>query len=246
MPTEATISINAFGQPVGPDVPGWTPCARPSDEPLAGRFCRLEPYDAGRHLKPLFATYAQDDGRMWTYVPWGPFPDAEAMGQVIRFTGELAPQPFQRFVILEAASGDPVGEASYMRHAPDLGAIEVGAVTFGPRLKRTPAATEAMHLMMRRVFETGYRRYEWKCDALNAASRAAAQRLGFTFEGVFRNERVYKGRSRDTAWFSVIDRDWPALRRAMERWLDQANFDGAGAQRRRLAELVVEERGHAG
>jgi RimJ/RimL family protein N-acetyltransferase len=244
MPTEAAISTNAFGQPVGPAVAGWTPRSRPSDEPMQGRFCRLEPFEVDRHLKPLFADYAQDDGRMWTYVPWGPFPDAAAMEQVIRFTAQMAPQPFQRFAILQAASGDPVGEASYMRHAFDLGSIEVGAVTFGPRLKRTPAATEAMYLMMRRVFEAGYRRYEWKCDALNAPSRAAAQRLGFAFEGVFRNERVYKGRNRDTAWFSLIESEWPAVRRGMERWLDEANFDGDGVQRRGLTALIGEERGH--
>ena len=211
---------------------------------MPGRFCRLEPFDQDRHLAPLYETYAEDDGRMWTYVPWGPFPDAEAMAQMIRFTAEQAPYRFQRFAILDAPGGRPVGEASYMRHAPDLGSIEVGAVTFGPRLKRTPAATEAMYLMMRRAFEAGYRRYEWKCDALNAPSRAAAQRLGFTFEGVFRQERVYKGRNRDTAWFSVIDAEWPAVQRGMERWLDLANFDAAGVQLRRLSELIGDERGH--
>jgi RimJ/RimL family protein N-acetyltransferase len=204
---------------------------------MQGRFCRLEPFDIARHLQPLYETYAEDDGRMWTYVPWGPFPDAAAMEQMIRFTAEQPHIRFQRFAILQAESGRPVGCASYMRHAPDLGSIEVGAVTFGPRLKRTAAATEAMYLMMRRAFETGYRRYEWKCDALNAASRAAALRLGFTFEGVFRKERVYRGRNRDTAWFSVIDEEWPALERAFERWLDPANFDTEGVQRRRLTEL---------
>lgn len=210
---------------------------------MQGRFCRLERFDGGRHLAALYETYAQDDGRMWTYVPWGPFPDAAAMEQV-RLATEQAPHHFQRFAILDAPSGRPIGESSYMRHAPDLGSIEVGAVTFGPRLKRTPAATEAMYLMMRRAFEAGYRRYEWKCDSLNAPSRAAAQRLGFSSEGVFRNERVYKGRSRDTAWFSVIDTEWPSVRRAMERWLDGANFDAAGVQRRRLSELIGDERGH--
>jgi RimJ/RimL family protein N-acetyltransferase len=237
-----TSITNAYGQPVGQPVDGWAPLPRPSSEPMQGRFCRLEPYDGGRHLQPLFETYSGDDGRMWTYVPWGPFPDAHALGQLMAATSEL----FQRFVIIEASSGDPVGEASYMRHAPDLGSIEVGAVTFGPRLKRTPAATEAMHLMMRRAFETGYRRYEWKCDALNAPSRAAALRLGFTFEGVFRQERVYRGRNRDTAWFSVIDGEWPALKAAMERWLEPANFDAEGRQIVRLGELIAQARGDGG
>jgi RimJ/RimL family protein N-acetyltransferase len=167
------------------------------------------------------------------------------MAQMIRRTSE-PPQSFQRFAILDAASGRPVGCASYMRHAPELGSVEVGAVTFGPNLKRTPAATEAMYLMMRRVFEAGWRRYEWKCDALNAASRAAALRLGFRFEGVFRNERVYHGRNRDTAWFSVIDREWPLLRQAMECWLEPGAFDEAGRQRRRLSDLIEEVRDHDG
>jgi RimJ/RimL family protein N-acetyltransferase len=210
---------------------------------MQGRFCRLERFDLERHLEPLYAEYARDDGRMWTYVPWGPFADAEAMARMIRQTGEQLSPPFQRFAILQAADLHPIGCASYMRHAPELGSIEVGAVTFGPNLKRTPAATEAMYLMMRRVFEAGWRRYEWKCDALNRPSRAAALRLGFRFEGVFRNERVYRGRNRDTAWFSVIDSEWPALQRAMERWLDPANFDAAGVQRRRLSDLVEAERG---
>jgi RimJ/RimL family protein N-acetyltransferase len=245
MSTEPAISTNPFGQPVGPAVPDWSPRPPLSDAPMQGRFCRLERFDEARHLEPLFAEYADDDGRMWTYVPWGPFADAQAMAQTIRHTSD-APTAFQRFTILEAASGRPVGCASYMRHAPELGSVEVGAVTFGPRLKRTPAATEAMYLMMRRVFEAGWRRYEWKCDALNAPSRAAALRLGFRFEGVFRQERVYRGRNRDTAWFSVIDGEWPALQRAMEHWLDAANFDDDGRQRRRLADLVAAERGDDG
>ena len=242
MTTEPAIDANAFGQPVGLAVPDWTPRPALSDAPMLGRFCRLERFDEARHLELLFAEYAADDGRMWTYVPWGPFADAQAMADMIRRTSE-SPVSFQRFAILEAASGDPVGCASYMRHAPDLGSVEVGAVTFGPRLKRTPAATEAMYLMMRRVFEAGWRRYEWKCDSLNAPSRAAALRLGFRFEGVFRQERVYRGRNRDTAWFSVIDSEWPALQRAMERWLDPGNFDDAGRQRQRLSDLVEAERG---
>ncbi len=239
MSEEAAITTNGFGQPVGPQVPDWSPRPRPPDQPMLGRFCRLEPYDAGRHLDALFETYGADDGRMWTYVPWGPFADAAALGALMQLTSDR----FQRLVILDAQSGQPIGESSYMRHELELGSVEVGAVTFGARLKRTPAATEAMYLMMRRVFELGYRRYEWKCDALNAPSRAAATRLGFRFEGVFRNERIYKGRSRDTAWFSVLDREWPALRRAMERWLAPANFDAEGVQRRRLAEMIHDERG---
>src|SRR5229473_374530 len=140
--------------------------------------------------------------------------------------------------ILERQSGRAVGVASFMRIDPASGVIEVGGINYSPRLQRTPAATEAMYLMMRRVFdELGYRRYEWKCDALNAPSRAAAARLGFRFEGIFRQAVVYKGRSRDTAWFSIIDGEWPTLKTAFERWLDPANFDESGRQRRRLSEF---------
>jgi RimJ/RimL family protein N-acetyltransferase len=217
---------NEHGQPVGPPVEGWTPRPRPSDAPMQGRFCRLERFDAGRHLEALFAAYAEDDGRMWTYLPWGPYPDLQSMAASIEATADA----YQRFVIVPQGQG-PLGQASYMRHGLAEGSVEVGAVVFAPRLQRTPAATEAMYLMMRRAFETGYRRYEWKCDALNARSRSAALRLGFTFEGVFGQERVYRGRNRDTAWFSVLDSEWPALARAFERWLDPANFDAAGRQR---------------
>jgi len=171
---------------------------------------------------------------MWTYLPWGPFADAQAFQAMIDDTAEA----FQRFVILDAAGG-PLGTASYLRHDLAFGSVEVGAVIFSPRLQRTPAATEAMFLMMRRAFdEAGYRRYEWKCDALNAPSWAAALRLGFQFEGVFRQERVVRGRNRDTAWFSVIDREWPALRSAFERWLAPANFDEAGRQRLSLGAMI--------
>ena len=232
--------INDFGQPVGPSLEGWSPPAMPSDAPMQGRLCRLERFDAARHLQPLFDAYAPDDGRMWTYLPWGPFADADAMHDSILRTPD-----FQRFVILDGLSGAALGQASYMRHALDAGSVEVGAVIFSPSLRRATAATEAMQLMMRRAFEAGYRRYEWKGDALNAASWAAALRLGFRFEGVFRQERVIRGRNRDTAWFSVIDSEWPALARAHARWLDPENFDPAGGQRQRLGELVSLERGEA-
>jgi RimJ/RimL family protein N-acetyltransferase len=141
------------------------------------------------------------------------------------------------FTIIDA-TGQPAGVASYLRIAPASGSIEVGGIHFSPGLKRTPAATEAMYLMMERAFALGYRRYEWKCDALNAASRAAAQRLGLSFEGVFRQATVYKGRNRDTAWYAAIDSEWPALREAFLTWLAPGNFGGDGRQRIRLTELT--------
>ncbi len=230
--------LNGFGQPVGPEVPGWTARERPADTPMAGRFCRLERWDNGRHLQGLFDAAAEDDGRMWTYLPWGPFEDPEALQAVFDETADR----FQRFAILDA-SGATVGSASYMRHDLDAGAVEVGAVIFAPRVQRTTAATEAMFLMMRRAFdEAGYRRYEWKCDALNAPSRAAALRLGFRFEGIFSQAQVYRGRNRDTAWFSIVDGEWPALREAFAVWLAPGNFDADGRHRVRLQALIQAER----
>jgi len=134
--------------------------------------------------------------------------------------------------------GQPVGVASYLRIAPASGTIEVGHIHYSPRLRRSPIATEAMYLLMERAFSLGYRRYEWKCDALNAPSRAAARRLGFSYEGVFRHATVYKGRNRDTAWFSAVDSEWPALQTAFQAWLAPGNFDDEGRQRIRLADLT--------
>ncbi len=146
--------------------------------------------------------------------------------------------------IVDLATGKAVGVATFMRIDRAHGVIEVGNINYSPLLQRTPAATEAMFLMMRRVFdELGYRRYEWKCDSLNAPSRAAALRLGFQFEGIFRQAVVYKGRNRDTAWFSMIDSEWPALKRAYEQWLAPENFDAEGRQPRKLAEFIAAARG---
>jgi RimJ/RimL family protein N-acetyltransferase len=150
------------------------------------------------------------------------------------------------FAILDRADGEAAGVASYLRITPSAGSIEVGHIHYSARLRRSPVATEAMFLMMRWAFESGYRRYEWKCDALNAASRAAAQRLGLSFEGVFRQAAVYKGRNRDTAWYAAIDREWPALREAFLAWLDSRNFDENGRQRTRLSDRtrpLLERRG---
>ncbi len=229
---------NALGQPIGFAVEGWQPRARPPRTPIEGRYCRVEPLDAERHADGLFAANAEDrEGRIWTYLPYGPFEGRRAYRQWVD-TAAAGDDPLFHAVI-DGRDGRPAGVASYLRITPDVGAIEVGHINYAPRLQGTAAATEAMFLMMRRVFdELGYRRYEWKCDALNEKSRAAALRLGFRFEGVFRQATIYKGRNRDTAWFSVIDSEWPALRRAFETWLDPANFDRSGRQRRRLSRLT--------
>ncbi len=230
--------VNEFGQPIGVPVPSWRPPPRPPREALVGRFCRVEPIDPDRHAADLFAANARDaDGRGWTYLPYGPFAtlgeyrawiDAACLGDDPLF-----------FAIVDGSTGHAVGVASYLRIEPAMGTIEVGHVRFSPLLQRRPAATEAMYLMMKRVFAVGYRRYEWKCDALNAPSRAAAERFGFSFEGIFRQAVVARRRNRDTAWFAVIDRDWPALRNAFERWLAPENFDPDGRQRLRLGELTA-------
>jgi RimJ/RimL family protein N-acetyltransferase len=227
-----------YGQPVGFPVPGWTPRPRPPRSAVAGRFCRLEPLDPARHGPELFAANAEDDGRMWTYLPVGPF-DGEAPYRAWLDAVAGGDDPLFHAVV-DAAGGRAVGLASYLRIDPPNGAIEIGHLQFSPRLQRTPAATEAMFLLIRRAFdELGYRRLEWKCDSCNAPSRAAAERLGFRFEGLFRQAVVYKGRNRDTAWFSIVDAEWPEVRAACERWLDASNFDAAGRQRARLADLRV-------
>jgi RimJ/RimL family protein N-acetyltransferase len=204
---------------------------------MAGRYCRLEPLDPGRHADALYTAFAADaDGRGWTYLAYGPFPTAADYRGWMEASC-LDDDPLF-FAIIDAAAGQPAGVASYLRITPAGGSIEVGHIHYSPGLKQNPAATEAMYLMMRTAFDLGYRRYEWKCDALNAASRAAAQRLGLSFEGVFRQATVYKGRNRDTAWYAAIDAEWPALHRAFLTWLDPTNFDGDGRQRTRLTDLT--------
>ena len=201
---------------------------------MLGRLCRLESLDAAKHAAALHAAYAADrEGRNWTYLAYGPFASATEYGAWVESVQSRDDPLF--FAIVDPATQQPIGVASYLRVDPAMGSIEVGHLSYAPALQRTPASTEAMYLMMRRAFEElGYRRYEWKCDSLNAPSVAAAKRLGFRFEGIFRQAVVMKGRNRDTAWFAIVDGEWPALRSAFEQWLDPSNFDATGAQRRRL------------
>ncbi|MFO1407912.1 MAG: GNAT family protein [Steroidobacteraceae bacterium] len=226
--------LNALGQPIGAGLPDFRPPPRPAHAPIEGRWCRLEPLSAARHASDLWRAYSADaEGRVWTYLASGPFAsDAEFAAFIAG--REPSTDPLF-FAIVDGATGRAAGIASYLRIEPAHGSIEVGHLAFAPALQRTRAATEAMYLMMRQAFDLGYRRYEWKCDALNAPSRRAAGRLGFTYEGTFRQATVYKGRNRDTAWYSVIDAEWPARRRAFEAWLAPANFDEQGRQRRPLA-----------
>jgi RimJ/RimL family protein N-acetyltransferase len=205
---------------------------------MVGRFCRVEPLDVERHADELHLANRLDvDGRNWTYVADGPFADLASYRNWLTRVSDRENVLFH--AIIDARAEKAVGLAAYLNITPTHGVIEVGSINYSPLLQRTIAGTEAMDLMMQRVFdELGYRRYEWKCDALNAASRAAAQRYGFQFEGIFRQHVVVKGRNRDTAWYSITDGEWPAIRAAFARWLDPANFDEAGRQRRRLSELM--------
>jgi len=232
--------LNPLGQPVGFPVADWTPPPLPSSESMEGVFCRLEKLDADRHAASLHAANSSDaDGRMWTYLGYGPFESEDAYRAWVDEMSCRSDPLF--FAIIDRASGRAIGVASYLRIDPRAGSIEVGHLAYSPMLQGTTAATEAMFLMMMRAFDLGYRRYEWKCDALNAPSRAAALRLGFTFEGIFRQAIIVKGRNRDTAWFSVIEKEWPALREAFERWLDPSNFNSEGRQRERLSDLTAQE-----
>jgi RimJ/RimL family protein N-acetyltransferase len=225
---------NQFDQPIGAAVPGWSERPRPPRDTLPGRYCRLEPVAVDLHAADLYAAYMEaPDDRDWTYL----FSERPHTPAIFReyLAGLAASEDPLHYVILDEAA-KPVGTAALMRIEPNHGVIEVGCITFSPRLKRTRAGTEAMYLLMRLVFDQlGFRRYEWKCDSLNSASRSAAERYGFTFEGIFRRAIVYKGRSRDTAWYSVVAEEWPRIRSAFETWLNPGNFDDAGRQRRPLS-----------
>jgi RimJ/RimL family protein N-acetyltransferase len=228
------VPLNHLGQPVGDPVPGWTPRERPPRTPMIGRLCRVEPVDIARHAADLHDANLDDkDGRNWTYFGFGPFETLDSYRAWL--TERAALEDPLLHAIVETKTGKATGVAAFMRIDPPNGVIEVGHVNYSPRLQRTAAATESMYLMMRRAFdELGYRRYEWKCDNLNAASRRAAARLGFTFEGIFRQATTYRGRNRDTAWFSILDSEWAARKAALEEWLHPDNFDERGMQRRPL------------
>jgi len=233
---------NELGQPIGFPVEGWQTLRPPPRSALVGTYCKVEPLDADVHATELYEAYAEDkEQKIWTYLPYGPIESFEAYLEWLK-RDCLSDDPLFH-AIIDLKTGSAVGVASYLRIEPDSGVIEVGHINYSPRLQKTSASTEAMYLMMRRAFdELGYRRYEWKCDALNAGSRRAAQRLGFVLEGIFRQATIYKGRNRDTAWYSIIDTEWTALKEAFERWLDPENFDAQGHQSKRLADLINQAR----
>ena len=228
---------NELGQPIGLAVPSWTARPRPPHTPMKGRFTTIEKL-AEHHAADLHAANLADRANgNWTYLAYGPFPTLDAYKAWMQQTCGSEDPLFH--AIIDRDTGKAVGVASYLRIDPGAGVIEVGHINYSPLMQRKPTATEAMYLMMVRVFdELGYRRYEWKCDALNAPSCGAAKRLGFTFEGIFRQATMYKGRNRDTAWFSITDQEWPAVKAAFEAWLAPANFDAGGQQKKKLGELM--------
>jgi RimJ/RimL family protein N-acetyltransferase len=212
------------------------PAAAPAHRPLIGTRVRLEPLDPDRHAADLLAA-AEGDPRLWDYLPYGPFADT---AELRAWLAERAASTDPLFLtVLDTATGRAGGVVSYLRIEPEHGCIEIGHIWFGTGLQRTPGATETIYLLARHAFDDlGHRRLEWKCDAANARSRRAAERFGFTFEGVFRQHMIVKGRNRDTAWFALLDRDWPAQRAAFERWLAPENFDAGGRQRVALSALT--------
>jgi RimJ/RimL family protein N-acetyltransferase len=226
---------NQFGQEIGWPLPEWKPAKPPPLTPMDGRLATVEPLDAERHAAGLFGANADDrEGRNFTYYPYGPFATLTEYRDWMVATCADKSRMFH--AIIDKATAKAVGVASYSNITPAMGVIEIAGLNFSPRLQRKPAATEAHYLLMRRAFdELGYRRYEWKCDSWNLPSRAAALRLGFTYEGLFRQAIVVKGRNRDTMYFSIMDSEWPRLKQAFERWLEPANFDASGKQKASLA-----------
>jgi RimJ/RimL family protein N-acetyltransferase len=221
---------NDFGQPVGAELADWQVPDWPSAEGLTGIRVSLVPLDAEFHGPPLFQAFAGAPASIWTYMSFGPF--REVGDLVVTLDGLNRMDGWLPYVV--TVSGIPVGIASYLRIDPANGVLEIGSLVFSPQLQRTAAATETLFLMIDHCFSVGYRRCEWKCDNLNQPSHAAALRLGFQYEGVFRQATHYKGRNRDTAWYAIIDKDWPALRTAFQTWLNSDNFDEQGQQLRAL------------
>jgi RimJ/RimL family protein N-acetyltransferase len=219
------------------DLAAFTPCPTPGLVPLDGRRVRLEPFDPAQHLDGLFAAIGgADNASLWEWMPVGPFLTADALTAFLT-TMRDNQERWRTMVIRSAATQEILGSCTYMRIREAHGSAEIGCVAFGPKLRRTPEATDALGLMAAHVFDLGYRRYEWKCNNENLASKRAAERFGFTFEGIFRNDMVTKGRSRDTAWYAITDAEWPRVNAALSLWLAPGNFAPDGAQKRTLESL---------
>ena len=222
-------------RPVGEKVDPLPAGNKPDMRPLHGRWMRLEPVSAAKHADELYASFAESDpqGKVWTYLGYGPFESPEA------FAGWLKEKEASRdpwfYAFIRRDTGKACGMGSFMRCDAANGAIEIGHIWMAPGLQRSREATEAIYLMIRHCFDDlGVRRLEWKCDALNAPSRRAAERFGFSFEGIFRQHMIVKGRNRDTAWYAMLDKDWHRIHQGFEAWLSLANFDAAGKQKAKL------------
>ncbi|MCX7122883.1 MAG: GNAT family N-acetyltransferase [Gammaproteobacteria bacterium] len=238
------MTINQFNQNIGNPVPNWKPCVRPSAKKITGQYCTLELLDLDAHGAALFEALQHDNpGDTWTYLP-------ETCSTFEEFRQSIEPRitsPDNLFyTIFDVKTQQPLGMVSYLRIQPEHGSIEIGYVHFSKRLQKRPAATEAIYLMIRTAFELHYRRCEWKCHSLNEASRKAALRFGFQFEGIFRQANVYKGHNRDTAWYSIIDSEWPTLQTQFERWLAPDNFDAEGKQIVSLSNILHKTREEKG
>lgn len=232
---DASLPVDT-DQPIGEPVPGWT--ARPFPEPsvLDGQFAQLQPLNE-QHSDMLFTANAADrTGRMWTYLPYGPFVTLTEYSAWVRERSASRDPSF--YAVIDKHTMRPAGVASLLRIDTANGVVELGHLAYAPSIQGTRVSTEVAYLFMLSTFALGYRRFEWKCDALNAPSRRAAQRFGLSFEGVFRQAVVVKGRNRDTAWYAATDHDWTRLRPVFERWLDSANFGDDGHQRTRLSDLT--------
>ena len=240
-PHARLIPAHTAAQPVGPPVPNWQPRPHPERRSFAGRYCRIEPIDPAEHAAALYESLCDPaNDALWNYLPSSPPATRDEWQQ--RLESYAASRDPLYFTVFNE-EGRAAGITSYLRIASEHGVIEVGHIHLSPSLQQTRAATEFQYLLMRHAFDDlGYRRYEWKCDHLNAPSRSAALRLGFYFEGIFRKAVVYKGRSRDTAWYSIIDDEWPVVRQAFEQWLAAENFDASGRQLRSLATLRLQPR----
>ena len=223
--------------PTGAVVEGWREPPRPDAIRFEGRYVMLEPLSVA-HAPELFAENSKDaDATGWTYLSYGPFANEAAYADWVASVAGRQDPVF--FAIRSKDANCFCGVASYLRITPEAGSIEAGHIRMAPALQRTRASTEAIYLMMQWAFEAGYRRFEWKCDALNRPSRQAAERLGLSYEGIFRQATIVKGRNRDTAWFAAIDSEWPALKAAFEQWLDPANFDANDRQITSLGDLTA-------
>lgn len=225
------MANEGIGEPIG----DWVPPGRPGPDRIEGRYVRLERFTPDRHAEDIHGANKMDD-RIWDYLPYGPFADL-AHYRSWADPAAAGADPFF-YAIIDKATGRAAGVASFLRIDPNAGSIEVGHINLSPALQKSRASTEAIYLFMRWAFQAGYRRFEWKCNALNLPSRRAAERYGLSYEGVFRQATVVKGRNRDTAWFAAIDKEWPALEAAFETWLAPGNFDADGRQRQSLASLT--------